>query len=135
MIIVCDTNVLISAFVFPGRIAEEVWRAVIQGDCVLAISKDILEEFKRILREKFQWPERKVARANKRVLANAELIEPKERFAIVKDPPDNRVLECAVKVNADYIVSGDKKHLQPLEDFRGIPIVSPGKLLEELEQV
>jgi len=33
---------------------------------------------------------------------------------------------------ADYIVSGDKKHLLPLRRFRGIPIVSPPEFLRRL---
>jgi len=33
---------------------------------------------------------------------------------------------------ADNIVSGDKRHLLPLRQFRGIPIVSPSDFLRQL---
>jgi predicted nucleic acid-binding protein len=39
------------------------------------------------------------------------------------------VLECALAAKADYIVSGDRRHLLPLKAFRGIPIVSPAEFL------
>ena len=43
------------------------------------------------------------------------------------------VLECALAGEADYIVSGDKKHLLPLRQFREIPIVSPAEFLRRLK--
>jgi predicted nucleic acid-binding protein len=43
------------------------------------------------------------------------------------------VLECALGGGAEAIVSGDKKHLLVLGDFRGIPILSPGDFWRRLE--
>jgi predicted nucleic acid-binding protein len=42
------------------------------------------------------------------------------------------VLECALAAEADYIVSGGKKHLLPLRQFRDTPIVSPSDFLRRL---
>jgi predicted nucleic acid-binding protein len=57
----------------------------------------------------------------------AHVVEPRERLDVIKeDPPDNRILECAVKARADFIVSGNK-HLLKLKEFRGAIIVrAPG---------
>jgi predicted nucleic acid-binding protein len=41
-------------------------------------------------------------------------------------------LECALAGEADFIVSGDKKHLLALRQFQGIPIVSPADFLRRL---
>jgi predicted nucleic acid-binding protein len=49
------------------------------------------------------------------------------------DPDDEMILECALAAEADYIVSGDKKYLLPLRQFRGIPIVSPLDFLRRLK--
>lgn len=38
-------------------------------------------------------------------------------------------LACAVAGKADYLVTGDKKHLLPLGSFCGIPIVTPAAFL------
>jgi predicted nucleic acid-binding protein len=51
--------------------------------------------------------------------------------AISVDPTDNMFLECAVAGQVDLIVSGDP-HLNALEKFRGIPIITPRDLLNRL---
>ncbi|MFH1604371.1 MAG: putative toxin-antitoxin system toxin component, PIN family [Pseudomonadota bacterium] len=38
----------------------------------------------------------------------AVVVTPKRRLRVVKDDPDNRILECAVDSRAEAIVTGDK---------------------------
>jgi len=45
-------------------------------------------------------------------------------YAVSADEADNRILECAVAVDADLVVSGDQ-HLRRLKSFEGIGIVRP----------
>lgn len=53
-----------------------------------------------------------------------EVVSTVESLQVIKDDPDDdRVLECAVAGQADYIVSGDR-HLRNLGEFRGIRIVT-----------
>ena len=40
------------------------------------------------------------------------------------------IVECAVRGNAEYIVTGDKRHLLPMGSYEGILIVTPSRLLE-----
>lgn len=50
----------------------------------------------------------------------SELVVPVTTLHIVVEKPsDNRVLECAVEGNVDYIVTGDRKHLLPMGQFGG----------------
>lgn len=49
------------------------------------------------------------------------------------DPDDDAVLACAKAARADWVVSGDKKHLLPLGRFEGIPIVTVAQALDSLE--
>ena len=42
---------------------------------------------------------------------------------------DTRILECALKGKAEYIISGDKRHLPPLREYEGIRILSPDEFL------
>jgi predicted nucleic acid-binding protein len=51
---------------------------------------------------------------------------------VTPDPNDEMVLECALAAEADVIVSGDKKHLLSLREFRGIPIIPPAEFLRRL---
>jgi len=55
-------------------------------------------------------------------------------FPLLDDDPDNRILECAAAVEADYIVTGDK-HLLSLQHFRDIPILKLSDFIEVLDMM
>jgi putative PIN family toxin of toxin-antitoxin system len=46
---VLDTNVLISAFVFPGGTPEAVYRLALEGQLEIGTSRSLLAEFGRVL--------------------------------------------------------------------------------------
>jgi uncharacterized protein len=48
------------------------------------------------------------------------------------DPKDNMIVATAVKAGADYLVTGDRRHLLALGEYEGIKIVSPRRFLELL---
>ena len=52
--------------------------------------------------------------------------------AVLEDPDDNRVLECAVAGRSDYIVSGDR-HLLKLKAHAGIPILTARQFLDTVQ--
>jgi predicted nucleic acid-binding protein len=62
-----------------------------------------------------------------RVDAPAQPVE-----AITGDPDDDVVLACGVSAGVQIIVSGDRRHMLPVREHRGIRIVSPQALLAEL---
>lgn len=129
--IVCDTNVLISAFIFPGGPPEEIFHGVIMQEYKLGISIHILEEFKRVLRRKFTWPEDSIAEIIELIQRNATTVNPKHRVKVIHDEPDNRILECAEVFKADYIISGDK-HILKLKIFKNIKILPASVFLKEI---
>ena len=63
----------------------------------------------------------------------AERVEVILHLKVIKDPEgDNRVLECAVDGKADFVVSGDTKHIFPLREYEGIKILSPSDFVKLL---
>ena len=48
---------------------------------------------------------------------------------IKEDPPDNRILECALEAGSEYIVTWDKDLLR-LGSYDGIPIMRVGDFLQ-----
>ena len=60
-------------------------------------------------------------------MARAGLIDLSHSPAIEREL--RRILECALAARADYLITGDKRHLQPLKHFRGISILSPRTFL------
>lgn len=53
------------------------------------------------------------------------VVETNVTIKVIKDDPsDNKFLECAVTVGADYIISRDP-HILKIKEFEGIKIKSP----------
>lgn len=132
MIIVCDTNIFVSAAEFGGTTRAFLDEVSDKG-VDIAISPDILLEIERVLRKKFYWISYEIDDLIETLISGCVLIKPSEKInKITRDPSDNRILECAISAKADFVVSGDKKHLLPLKKFRGIPIYSPQEFLREV---
>ena len=122
MKVVFDTNIFISAFVIPGGKAEVAYSHALRKDFTLYSSVAILTETAQKLREKFGWNQDKISSLLKAIVKVAIVIKTEPHLHHLEDEPDNRVLECAEAVGADFIVTGDK-HLLFLEHFRNTSIV------------
>ena len=130
--IVCDTNVLISAIIYGGN-PERIIFAAEKDHIMIFLSPAILLEVSRILRMKFHWQEYQIHETISHLGKLCTVINPLSRINRIRtDPSDNRILECAVSAKADYIISGDKRHLLPVKRFRGIAIISPAAFLLKL---
>ena len=135
MRVVLDTNVLVSAFVFPGGPPEAVFRLGLEDRITLVTSRPLLGELGRVLGEKFAWDEDRVEEAVAQVLRLSALPEIVEAVAeIAADPDDDRVLEAALAGEVDAIVSGDR-HLLRLGSWRGIRVLRPTEFLAEFERI
>lgn len=119
--VVFDTNVYISAFISPDSKAEKAYLAAVKEKIDLYTSVSILTETARKLREKFLWDDDKITSALKHISKVATVVKPKMKIHLLKDEPDNRVLECAKEANANLIVTGDR-HLLDLKEYEGIGI-------------
>jgi len=131
--VVFDTNIFISAFVIPGSQGEEACLHAMKGNFNLFSSVAILTEMAQKLREKFGWQEDKITRLLKAISKVATVIKTQPHLHLLADDPDNRILECAMAVKADFIVTGDK-HLLSLKTFQNISIVKLSNFLEVLEK-
>jgi uncharacterized protein len=131
--IVLDTNVYISIFTNPKGELGAIWDHALRGTYTLLISPYIVAELANVLREKFKWPDQDTKARAKRFARIAEIITPKiVPDVIEKEHPDNHILACAISGKADLIVSGDRRHLLPLKEHKGIPIIAPVDFLRML---
>jgi putative PIN family toxin of toxin-antitoxin system len=130
--VVADTNVLISALLFGG-LPEQILLAGLRGEIRLLTSIPLLEELENVLTKKFRLEPRFVKDSTDFIRDVAEQVEVISHLNIIKHPAwDNRVLECAVDGKADFVVSGDTKHILPLRECEGIKILSPSDLVKLL---
>ncbi len=116
---------------FPGGEAGKALRKIIEGKDSLVISKNILEELLRVLAEKFARDAEALSRTAIFINSVSHTVNPRKKINILKDEPDNRILECAVKAKADVIVTGDKAMLG-LGEFKGVKIISLKEFLKAL---
>jgi uncharacterized protein len=128
--VVFDTNILVSALVFPGGRGDAAVQRIIEEQDELVLSKPILDELLGILARKFSRDAEELARVAVLLSEVATIVSPRRRLRVVKDEPDNRVLECALTGRAQAIVTGDHA-LLALRNFRGVRLLSLRDYLDE----
>jgi putative PIN family toxin of toxin-antitoxin system len=128
---VVDTNVLVSAIVFPSSVPRQAVDKALSED-VLLFSEFTMDELKEVLfRSKF---DRYVSR-EERALFLAQLGSIAEFVPIIRlvrecrDPKDDKFLEAALNGRADVIISGDADLLS-LNPWRDVAILTPAKFLK-----
>jgi len=130
--VVFDTNVYISALMFGGLPGSLLDLGLLQS-FLLVVSPALLDELDEKLQEKFEVAAEDAAIIRDKLESVAEIVRPDMVLQVITDDPDdNRVLECAVKGRADYIVTGDR-HLLKLGSYDAISIVTVRQSLDEAE--
>jgi len=128
--VTADTNILISGIVFPSGKPFQFLELALEGKINLTISEAILDEMAGVLARKFMWPPEQIAEARRRLQQIARTVAPSVQLDVIKeDPPDNRILECAVSSGSDYIVTGDKDLLR-LGRYDSIRILTVANFLD-----
>ncbi|MFN2262519.1 MAG: putative toxin-antitoxin system toxin component, PIN family [Psychroflexus sp.] len=133
--IILDTNVIVSSLIqknYPYLIVEHC----IARNAVMCISNAILQEYLEVLsRPKFARfadfktnAEFLIARLSE----ISKIYEPKVKLKIIKDEPDNRLLELADVSKADFIVTGNINDFT-MEIYNKTKIVTPKEYWEEFK--
>lgn len=129
MRVVFDTNILVSALVFPGGQGDAALRRIIVETDELVLSRPILDELLEVLGRKFARDAEELAHVAVFLSEIAVMVAPKRRLRVVKDEPDNRILECAIAGRAEVIVTGDKP-LLALKRYEEIRLLALRDYLE-----
>ncbi|MCI0469762.1 MAG: putative toxin-antitoxin system toxin component, PIN family [Nitrospirae bacterium] len=129
MRVVFDTNIFISALIFPGGAAEKAMLKIINGEDRLLISREIIKEVLSVLADKFSSDRESLSRVAVNLSELGEIVGIRKQIGVLQDEPDNRILECAVSGGADIIVTGDKAMLK-LKEYETVKIVSLREYLD-----
>jgi len=130
MKIVIDTNIFVSSFFWGGH-PREVFERVINGFDELIITDEILKEIMSVMSSsKFNVNKneiedyiRIIEKYSKNIVTNNVPI------SISRDKNDDKILQCGLDGNVDYIITGDKD-LLVLKEFETIKIINPKNYLE-----
>lgn len=134
--VVLDTNIYLSGLVFPGSAPEEVLNVGRKKKIFIYISPFILFEIKNILINKFDYAENYAKKLEDEILKFTILIKPTDKINVIEEKQDdNRILECALSAKADFLVSGDKKHILCLKKINDTEIVSAREFLDRFNTI
>jgi len=131
MKVIFDTNIVASASFWRGK-PFDCLSAWARGEISVYVSPQLLSEYFDTVEElSVRYPDKQRVEWVEYLTASADLVFPSDRaYGETPDPFDEMVLECAIASDADYIVSGDKKHLLPLREFRGSKIITADAFLK-----
>lgn len=131
MKVVLDTNILISATLWNGSVAQKILFKLISKDAQVYTSKEIILEYGNVLIRDFKYSKEEVNTIVKIILKFSLIIIPKEHIQIIReDPADDKIIDCAIESKADYIIKYDK-HLLKIKEYQNIKIVT----LEEFKKI
>lgn len=133
MRVVFDTNILHLGPCHSGGNAEDAYLEAVRGTFELYTSVAILTETARVLQAKFDWAVEKVREAVQDISQTATVLRPRPTLHLLADEPDNRILECAIAAQAEFVVSGDR-HLLALKHHAGITMISLADFLTKLRR-
>jgi putative PIN family toxin of toxin-antitoxin system len=120
MLIVLDTNVLVSAQLKKSSAPAKILDAFLEGKLQIAVDDRIMDEYQRVLhRPRFNFPTDQVDFVLKFISQNALWVV---NFPInfpleqILDPGDLPFSETAISSNAEALVTGNIKHFTYLHD-------------------
>jgi putative PIN family toxin of toxin-antitoxin system len=131
MRIVVDTNVFVSSFFGgnPRRIID-LWK---NGEVSLCLSRDILDEYIEVL-ERMGLEDKEELKELLVLFSkgfNIVFTTKTPKISVVQaDPDDDKFIECAIALNAEAIVTGDKA-LGNIKKYREIRILTPAQFLND----
>jgi putative PIN family toxin of toxin-antitoxin system len=130
MIIVLDTNVLVSGILKPYSKAAAILRLVTDGAIQLAYDLRVLSEYRDvIMRPKFNFAQENVEGFLEQIEQEGLLVSVKPLEFHLPDPDDELFLEVALSGAVKAIVTGNKRHF-PKKEYEGVKILSPAEFLE-----
>lgn len=125
--VVVDTNVIISALIGKGN-PRKVLDIIFSDKVTFCVSALVLAEYENVLqRPKFsRYPNFALYASStlKSLHGIAELVEPQTTIRVCSDPDDDKFLELALDAQAQYLITGNKRHF-PNGSYKNIQIVSP----------
>lgn len=112
MKITLDTNVLLSATFWRGD-SFHIIKKVERKEIELVLSDAILEEFRRVLQyeeiqDKIKQKHLEVLNAFDTIAELSTNVTPKRTINLIhEDQSDNKILECAIEGQVNYIITND----------------------------
>jgi len=110
--LVIDTNVLVSAALKPEGLQRAVLLLAITKPARLYVSRPILAEYRSVLGRAELRIRKGLRQQLLQLIKNhSYTVVPTRHLEVTSDSDDNIFLECADAAGADYLVTGNPRHL------------------------
>ena len=137
--VVFDTNVWVS-IILKKTLGSELLPLVRESNQIeVVLSRDLVSELARVLTysrivKVLTKIETDPEIALLSILELVKIVEANQRVNVItSDPADNAVLECALAINAKYVVTGNP-HLLKLGEFQGIKIMKARTFIDAIRE-
>ena len=137
MLVVLDTNVIISGLYSKRGASYQLLKAAISGELSYAISPLVALEYEGKIHQKIEEGFLKVSKSNcGRILdalfAIATIVwKPLQIRPVLADPSDDKILECAISGNCTHIITSNKRHFpMAVTAPYGIEVMTAGEFLK-----
>lgn len=137
MRVVFDANIYVSFILAGGDTISSLFDAWQERTFEVLNSEDITEEVKDVcdrFLKRGVITEDVVKETLWRLNHDSRRIKVISQVARCKDVKDNKYLACVKDGKADYLVTGDKKHLLHIKKFGATRIVSPKEFVKVLQK-
>jgi len=136
MKVVVDTNILVSATFWLGD-SEKIIKLAESSKIELYLSEEILQEYVDVLnyseiQDKIIDKSLEIKMTIEKIRAISSIVSPKIKIDACEDKKDNKIIECALESNADFIITYDN-HLLKLSEFNKTRILNPIAFLSLLK--
>jgi putative PIN family toxin of toxin-antitoxin system len=132
MKIVLDSNVFVSSFYWQGN-PRKVFDRITNGFDELYITDEILKEISAVMSsKKFDTNKHEIEEYIEIIESYSVKIFSKNRIEEVsRDKDDDKILQCGLAGNVDFIITGDKD-LLVLKKYKDMKIINPKDYLENI---
>jgi len=135
MIIVLDTNVVISGILKPYSPSAAILRLVAEGAIQVVYDLRSLTEYRDVLtRIEFNFSQDTVDAFLTQMEQEGILVSCRPLKFHLPDPDDEPFLEIALATKAMAIVTGNKRHF-PKGEYEGVKIMLPAEFLKVMGKI
>lgn len=136
MILILDTNVIVSALYSKNGASYQILRGAISGNLRYAVSPLLMLEYEGVIHKKIEAGFLKISLHDCDKILDAiasfaiVVWKPFSLRPVLPDSSDDKILECAVSANCTHVLTFNKRHF-PEKVFKlyEVKVLTPGEFL------
>ena len=132
MIVVLDTNIIVSAILQTDSSCGRILQLALDGALSAACNSGMYAEYEEVLLRRKFWPVHEQARIIlERISKDWIHVSTEPLLIALPDPKDLPFLETAAAVRADALITGNLRHF-PVWARQGIEVLNPREFMDQL---